>query len=156
MVKSLFNFDMQKLAEQFPIKMMPLDFSSFADAGRKNLETATELTSLMQQSAKALAERQAEVMQDNIARLNKTLHALGNGGTVQDKLLSQADFAREAYESAFAHMRDVGEFVGEVQHQAIDMIHDRISETLGTVRQTIHSTTAAPTPQPAKKAANKK
>ena len=123
------KFDFTKLADQF--KLPGLDAQALVDYQKRNLEAVASANRVALEGAQAVIRRQAEIVRKGVEDASKALTELNAAETPQDKLLKQAELAKEAYEAAVAHLQELTEIANKANVEAAGLLSARVSEGFG-------------------------
>jgi len=113
---------------------------------RKNIEALTAAQQRALEGAQAVARRQVELARAAAEDLSKVAKELVGVGSAEDKLIKQADAAKEAFEAAVASVNELAELVQKFQTEAFEVIRKRVVDNFDEVK-------AALEPKATKKAA---
>ena len=108
-------------------------------AGRKNIEAFTALNQAVLESYQSLAQRQAELARQAMADASGVMTAIMSAPSPQEKVIKQAEASKAAVEKYLANARDISETVSKVNHQAMETVSSRLSESLNELRGIITS-----------------
>jgi len=123
------KFDFAKVADQF--KLPGLDAQALVEYQKRNLEAVASANKIALEGAQAVIRRQAEIVRKSVEDASKALSELNAAETPQDKLLKQAELAKEAYESAVANLRELTEMASKSNGEAAELISSRVSDCFG-------------------------
>src|SRR5512144_438982 len=102
---------------------------------RKNVEALANASHAAFESTQAVTKRQAEIFQETMNQTAKSFDALAKAGSPPEAAAKQAELAKEAFEKAIGNMRELAEMVTKAQQGAIDMISNRISQSLDEIKE---------------------
>lgn len=125
------KFDLSKVADQF--KMPGLDAQALVEYQKRNLEAFTSANKIALEGAQAVIRRQAEIVRKGVEDASKALSELNAAGTPQDKMMKQAELAKEAYEAAVANLRELTEMASKSNGEAAELLSTRVSESFGEI-----------------------
>lgn len=110
--------DFTKLMENY--KIPGVDFSAFLDREKRNIEALTNANKIAFEGWQALVRRQAEILQETmeeaIAKARK-----------QDSATHRVEIAKQGFEKALGHMRELAEMATKSQTEAFEIIRKRIN-----------------------------
>ena len=95
------------------------DVEGFVASQRKNVEALTAANQLAFEGVQALVRRQAEIVRENVEELTKITRELTAAGSPEDKLAKQTQLAKEAFENALGHVRELTGLVQKSSSQAV-------------------------------------
>ena len=110
------------------------DVEGFVASQRKNVEALTAANQLAFEGVQALVRRQAEIVRENVEELTKITRELTAAGSPEDKLAKQTQLAKEAFENALGHVRDLTGLVQKSSSQAVDVLSKRVADNLDEVK----------------------
>jgi len=110
------------------------DVEGFVASQRKNVEALTAANQLAFEGVQALVRRQAEIVHENVEVLTKITRELTAAGSPDDKLAKQTQLAKEAFENALGHVRELTGLVQKSSSQAVDVLSKRVADNLDEVK----------------------
>ena len=113
------------------------DVEGFVASQRKNVEALTAANQLAFEGVQALVRRQAEIVRENVEELTKITRELTAAGSPEDKLAKQTQLAKEAFENALGHVRELTGLVQKSSSQAVDVLSKRVADNLDEVKAAI-------------------
>jgi phasin family protein len=124
-----------------------IDVEEVMAGQRKNIEALAAASRTAMDSLNAVGKRQAEILQETMSQTAKSLATLRTVGSPRDLTAKQAELAKEGFERALAHMRELAEMVTKGQNATMDAISHRVSASLDEVKQAALKSTppSAPT-----------
>ena len=131
------NFtDMFKnLGEQ--LKIAPFDMTKIMEHQQKNLEAMTKSWQAMAGGANEVAKKQREIFEAAVKDVTAMVQEYKPGGSPQDIMAKQAEFAKKAMEAAIANTRDIAELVQKSTAEACKIVQDRMKESYEEIRTTV-------------------
>jgi phasin family protein len=131
------NFtDMFKnLGEQ--LKIAPFDMTKIMEHQQKNLEAMTKSWQAMAGGANEIARKQREILEAAVKDVTAMVQEYKPGGSPQDIMAKQAEFAKKAMEAAIANTRDIAELVQKSTAEAFKIVQDRMKESYEEIRTTV-------------------
>jgi phasin family protein len=131
------NFtDMFKnLGEQ--LKIAPFDMTKIMEHQHKNLEAMTKSWQAMAGGANEIAKKQRAILDEAVKDVTAMVHDYKPGGSPQDMMAKQAEFAKKAMEAAIANTRDIAELVQKSTTEAFKIVQDRMKESYEEIRTTV-------------------
>jgi phasin family protein len=107
-----------KLLENY--KIPGIDFSAFVDREKRNIEALTKANKIAFEGWQALVHRQSEILQQAMEE------AMANARK-QDSATQRVEIAKQGFEKALGHMRELAEMATKSQTEAFEIIRKRIS-----------------------------
>lgn len=128
-------FDVRRFSEQF--RMPGLDAGAALESQRKNMEAVTQANRVVFEGAQAVARRQGEILRETMEEANRAMQAVTDAGTPEERVAKQTEIAKEAFETALAHIRELSEMSAKSNNEALDVINKRYAESLDELRDQI-------------------
>ena len=131
------NFtDMFKnLGEQ--LKIAPFDMTKIMEHQQKNLEAMTKSWQAMAGGANEIAKKQRAIFDEAVKDVTAMVQEYKPGGSPQDMMTKQAEFAKKAMEAAIANTRDIAELVQKSTTEAFKIVQDRMKESYEEIRTSV-------------------
>jgi phasin family protein len=131
------NFtDMFKnLGEQ--LKIAPFDMTKIMEHQQKNLEAMTKSWQAMAGGANEIARKQREILEAAVKDVTAMVQEYKPGGSPQDIMAKQAEFAKKAMEAAIANTRDIAELVQKSTTEAFKIVQDRMKDSYEEIRTSV-------------------
>lgn len=124
--------DIGKLLDHF--RLPGIDLPALAEAQRKNIEALTEANQKAYSGALALAQRQAEILEETMGQWQEAAKELTSKSHAEAAAAKQAELARKAIETALANMRELAEMAFNSQAEAYDVIGKRVQQSIKEMR----------------------
>jgi phasin family protein len=125
----------RKMGEQ--LKVPSFDMTKIMEQQQKNLDAMTRSWQAMASGATAVASKQREIFEATVKDITEMAKDYKPGGSPQDILTKQTEFAKKAMEAAIANTRDIAELVQKSSTEAITIIHDRMKESYEDIKATL-------------------
>src|SRR6266540_209850 len=116
-------------------KLAGIGVEAVVASQRKNVEALAHASRAAFDGAQAVAQRQAEILQETMNQTAKSFGTLAEAGSPPEVAAQQAELAKEAFEKALGNMRELAEMVTKAQQGAIDTMSGRISQSLDELKQ---------------------
>ena len=126
--------DFGQFAEQF--KVPQIDTNAVLEAQRKNVEALTNANRLAFEGAKAVTERQAEILRQAMAESTAAVQNL-TAGKPEDAFANQAELLKQGFERSVANFQELAEMGAKSQTEAAAVINKRFSEGLDELKTAI-------------------
>jgi len=120
--------DFSKVAEQF--KVPGVDSGALMESQRRNIETFAEINRIAFESARAIMQRQAEILRQATEEAAKAVRELSKPGKPEEKVAKQADLVKQAYELSLANLRELAEMSAKSNTKAAELFSDRFTTGL--------------------------
>jgi phasin family protein len=101
-------------------KVPGIDFATFLDRRKSNIEALTKANKIAFEGWQALVRRQAEILQQTMEEAIANAHK-------QDSAAHRMEIAKQGFEKAVDHMRELAEMATKSQAEAFEIIQKRIS-----------------------------
>src|SRR5260221_7172512 len=131
------NFtDMFKnLGEQ--LKIPSLDMSKIMEHHQKNLEAMTKSWQAMASGATEVASKQRAIFEEAVKDVTAMVQQYKPGGSPQEVMAKQTEFAKKAMEAAIANTPDIAELVQKSSTEAFKIVQDRMKESYEEIRTSV-------------------
>src|SRR5882672_8256890 len=131
------NFtDMFKnLGEQ--LKIPSLDMSKIMEHQQKNLEAMTKSWQAMASGATEIASKQRAIFEAAVKDVTAMAQEYKPGGSPQEIMAKQTEFAKKAMEAAIANTRDIAELVQKSSTEAFKIVQDRMKESYEEIKASV-------------------
>ena len=131
------NFtDMFKnLGEQ--LKIAPFDMTKIMEHQQKNLDAMSKSWQAMAGAASEIAKKQRDIFEQAVKDVTAMVQEYKPGGSPQDIMAKQAEFAKKAMEAAIANTRDIAELVQKSSAEAFKIVQDRMKESYEEIKATV-------------------
>jgi phasin family protein len=127
-------------------KSANVDVSWLLSYQRKNFEALTAANQRAFEGVQAIAKAQAEFVREAAEGMQKVAKEFVGAGSTEDKMVKQANVAKDAFESAVANAHELAGLVQKSNAETFEVIRKRVVENFDEVK-------AAFEPKIAKKAA---
>ena len=132
-------FDPAKFAGEFAkltdrYQVPGFDMEAMAESHRRNVEALTAANRTAVEGVRALAKRQAAILQETLDAAKDAFGQFGKSGSPQEAAAKQAAFAKQVFETAVANAQELGEMVAKSNAEAADVITGRIAEGLDEIK----------------------
>jgi phasin family protein len=125
----------RKFGEQ--LKVPSFDMTKIMEHQQKNLEAMTRSWQAMAGGAGEIAQKQRAIFEAAMKDMAEMAQAYKPGGSAQEAIAKQAEFAKKAMEAAIANTRDIAELVQKSSTEAFKIVQDRMKESYEEIRSTI-------------------
>ena len=131
------NFtDMFKnLGEQ--LKIAPFDMTKIMEHQQKNLEAMTKSWQAMAGAANEIAQKQRAIFEQAVKDVTAMVQQYKPGGSPQEIMAKQTEFAKKAMEAAIANTRDIAELVQKSSAEAFKIVQDRMKESYEEIKASV-------------------
>jgi len=124
--------DITKILEQF--RLPGVDINAIVEARRKDVEALTQANHIAYASMQALAQREAEILQQTMAEWQGAMAGMA-GKTPQEMAARGTELATQAFGRALANMRELAEMASNSQSQTYEILNRRFQENLEELRK---------------------
>jgi phasin family protein len=131
------NFtDMFKsLGEQ--LKVPAFDMSKIMEHHQKNLDAMTRSWQAVAGGANEVAKKQREIFEAAIKDVTAIVQEYKPGGSPQEAMAKQSEFAKKAMDAAITNTRDIAELVQKSSTEAFKIVQDRMKESYDEIRSSL-------------------
>ena len=131
------NFtDMFKnLGEQ--LKIPSFDMTKIMEHQQKNLEAMTKSWQAMAGAPTRSPRSSARSSRQAVKDVTAMVQEYKPGGSPQDIMAKQAEFAKKAMEAAIANTRDIAELVQKSSTEAFKIVQDRMKDSYEEIRTSV-------------------
>ena len=128
------NFtDMFKsLGEQ--LKVPAFDMAKIMEQHQKNLDAMTRSWQAMAGGANEIAKKQREIFEAAMKDVTAMVQEYKPGGSAQEVMAKQGEFAKKAMDAAISNTRDIAELVQKSSAEAFKIVQDRMKESYDEIR----------------------
>jgi phasin family protein len=124
-----------KLGEQ--LKIPPFDMTKIMEHHQKNLEAMSKSWQAVASGASEIASKQREIVQQAVQDVTAMVQEYRPGGSAQEIMAKQTEFAKKAMEAAIANTRDIAELVQKSSAEAFKVVQDRMKESYEEIRASV-------------------
>ena len=131
------NFtDMFKnLGEQ--LKIPSFDVKKIMEQQQKNLEAMAKSWQAMAGGANEIAKKQREIFEQAVKDVTAMVQEYKPGGSPQEIMAKQAEFAKKSMEAAIANTKDIAELVQKSSTEAFKIVQERMKESYEEIRTSV-------------------
>ena len=126
---------LKKLGEQ--LRIPQFDMTRFMEHHQKNLDAMTKSWQAMASGATEIASRQRAILEEAVKDVSAMVQDYKPGGSPQEIVGKQAEFARKAMEAAIANTRDIAELMQKSTGEAFRIVQDRMKESYEEIRASL-------------------
>ena len=116
------------------LRMPGLDVETIVAIQRKNIEAFTQANQLAVEGVRAVAQRQAEIIQQAMQQASAMFRELTQPGAPEDRLAKNVEVAKQAFEQGVANAREIAELAIKANTDTFNVIGKRFTESLDEVR----------------------
>jgi len=124
--------DFSAFAEQF--KVPGVDSKALVESQKRNMETLTEINRVAFEGARAIMQRQAEILRQATEEASKAVRELSKPGKPEEAMAKQADLVKQSYEQCLANMRELAELGTKSNTQAVELFNHRFTDGLNELK----------------------
>jgi phasin family protein len=125
----------KKFGEQ--LKVPSFDMTKIMEHHQKNLEAMTKSWQAVAGGAGEVAQKQRAIFEAAMKDMAEMAQAYKPGGSPQDVMAKQTEFAKKAVEAAIANTRDIAELVQKSSTEALKIVQDRMKESYEEIRSSV-------------------
>ena len=105
-----------------------IDVDKLVEMNRKNFEALMRSASVAGEGAKALAEKQREIVQAAFNETSAMVKDFRPTGSPQEIVAKQSEYAKKAFEVAMQNMRDLAELATKTTSEAAGIVRERVHD----------------------------
>ena len=124
--------DFTKVTEQF--KVPGVDAKALAESQQRNMETLAEINRVAFDGARAIMQRQAEILRQAMDEGTKVVREMAKPGKPEEALAKQADLVKHSYEQCLSNVRELTEMGTKSNAQAADLFNHRVKDGLDELK----------------------
>lgn len=125
--------EFQKNLAQFNIP--GIDPDQWVKVYEQNIAAVTQANQTFMTGMQAFAEKQAAMLQESFKSSEAAMKEAAEAGEPTDKVASQVERAKAAYEKALSDMNEISEIVTKTNSEAIDVINQRVNDSFSEVQK---------------------
>jgi phasin family protein len=115
-------------------KAANVDVSWLLSYQRKNFEALTVANQRAFEGVQAIAKAQAEFVREAAEGMQKVAKEFVGAGSTEDKMVKQANVAKDAFESAVANAHELAGLVQKSNAETFEVIRKRVVENFDEVK----------------------
>ncbi len=116
-------FDPSKINSSFNV-------DSLMQKNKKHVQAATNTHHLVMSNMQAIIQRQAEILQENTARLLNCCKKLSTLSKTEQVVEEQTNFVKDILSTNLAHTRELIEMTAKAQIEIMDHLSHEVSENI--------------------------
>ena len=124
-----------------------VDVDKLIEMNRKNVEALMQSASVVGEGAKALAEKEREIVQVVFRETSAMVKNFRPTGSPQEIVAKQSEYARKAFEVAMQNTRDLAELATKTTAEAAGIVRERIHDNLRVLQESVGLAPGAKTQQ---------
>lgn len=117
-----------------------VDVDKLVDLNLKNIDALGRSAQAAGEGAKALADKQREIIETAFRETSAMVHDFQPSGSPQEILAKQSEYAKKAFEAAMQNTRDIAELTKKTTTDATAILRDRLRDSLAELRDSISRT----------------
>ena len=125
--------DFFKSAGQY--RFSPVDMDAVMDSQRRTLEAFNVVGRVYAENVQKIVKRQAEMVKETMDGMTAAMTEIGKSGTFEDATAKQAEYAKEAFETALDNGREIAELVTETQEAVAEPISARVTTLFDEMKE---------------------
>jgi phasin family protein len=114
-----------------------VDVDKLVDMNLKNLDALGRSAQVAGEGAKALAEKQREIVEAAFRETSSMVRDFKPPGNPQEIVAKQSEYAKKAFEITMQNTKDVAELTKKTTKEATGILRDRLHESLAELRDSI-------------------
>ena len=125
----------KKLGEQLHVPSF--DMTRIMEHHQKNLDAMTRSWQAMASGATEIAQKQRAIFEEAVKDVTEMAKEYKPGGSPQEIMAKQTEFAKKAMEAAIANTRDIAELVQKSSSDAFKIVQDRMKESYEEIKASV-------------------
>jgi phasin family protein len=114
-----------------------VDVDKLVDMNLKNIDALGRSAQAAGDGAKALAEKQREIVETVFRETSAMVRDFKPPGNPQEILAKQSEYARKAFEITMQNTQDIAELTKKTSTDATSILRDRLRDSLAELRDSI-------------------
>jgi phasin family protein len=114
-----------------------VDVDKLVDMNIKNFEALSRSAQAAGEGAKALAQKQREIVEAAFRETSAMVRDFKPSGNPTELLAKQSEYAKKAFEITVQNTRDVAELAKKTSSDATAIVRDRLRESLAELRDSL-------------------
>jgi phasin family protein len=114
-----------------------VDVDKLVDMNLKNIDALGRSAQVAGEGAKALAEKQREIVEAAFRETSAMVRDFKPSGNPQEILAKQSEYARKAFEITIQNTKDIAELTKKTSTDATSILRDRLRDSLAELRDSI-------------------
>jgi phasin family protein len=114
-----------------------VDVDKLVDMNLKNLDALGRSAQVAGEGAKALAEKQREIVEAAFRETSSMVRDFKPPGNPQEIVAKQSEYAKKAFEITMQNTKDVAELTKKTTKEATTILRDRLHESLAELRDSV-------------------
>ena len=114
-----------------------VDVDKLVDMNLKNIDALGRSAQVAGEGAKALAEKQREIVETAFRETSAMVRDFKPPGNPQEILAKQSEYARKAFEITMQNTKDIAELTKKTSTDATAILSDRLRDSLAELRESI-------------------
>jgi phasin family protein len=125
----------RNLGEQ--LKLPQVDVAKIMEHHQKNLDAMTRSWQAVASGAGEVAKKQRAIFEETVKDIGEMVKDYKPGGSPQEIMTKQTEFAKKAMEAAIANTRDIAELVQKSSAEAFQIVQDRMKESYEEIKASL-------------------
>lgn len=117
------------------LKIPGVDPDQWVKVYEQNIAAVTQANQTFMTGMQAFAEKQAAMLQEGFKTSEAAIKEAAEAGESTDKVTSQVERAKAAYEKALADMNEISEIVTKTNSEALEVINQRVNASFSEVQK---------------------
>ena len=114
-----------------------VDVDKLVDMNLKNIDALGRSAQVAGEGAKALAEKQREIVETALRETSAMVRDFKPSGNPQEILAKQSEYGRKAFEITMQNTKDIAELTKKTSTDATAILRDRLRDSLAELRESI-------------------
>ena len=118
-------------------KLPQVDVTKIMEHHQKNLDAMARSWQAMASGASEVASKQRAIFEEAVKDVTEMAKEYKPGGSPQEMMAKQTEFAKKAMEAAIANTRDIAELVQKSSSDAFKIVQDRMKESYEEIKASV-------------------
>ena len=123
-------------------KVPGVDMDALASAQRRNVEAVAAANQLAYEGLQAVLRREADILRQTMQESSRIVSQMISTGSPEEKVAKHAELSKVAFEKALTNMKELAEMVAKSNYEAVEVISNRVSESLEELRGLVQTPAA--------------
>lgn len=136
--------------------MGDLKMDGVMSAHQRNVDTITEANRLALEGARAIMQRQMEIVRQSMEDASSVATQMTGAATPAERMARQTEVMKDVYERSVSNLKELSEMASKSNGEVVDLLNGRFSEAMDEMKAMIEAVPEMPAfPMPAAPAAAK-
>ncbi len=129
------NLDVPKVMENF--NLPGVDMNALIANQKKNIDALNAANRMAVEGIQALAQRQAEILRQNMEEAAKAAKEIAGVGDPQEIPVKQVEIAKTAFENGLVNMKELADMTAKLNSDAQAQVNKRVAESFDELQEVL-------------------